>query len=101
SRSAPVMRKENGGREPCPAAARNPSFSERDPDADLELPRVAGAFLHRAVEIEHEIGYRGLLGVLGVEEVEPLDRRLDQETRHVEFPREAQVERGILVVLAP
>src|SRR5262245_21320514 len=99
SRSTLIATGKRGGRTRLPGRPR--TSLERDPEPELELPRVAGALLDSTVEVEHEVGHRGLLRVLGVEQVEAFDRRLDDDAADLKRPRETQVERRELVVLVP
>src|SRR5262245_46950732 len=75
------------------------TFLEGQPQPELDLARVAGAALHRAVEVEHQVRDLGGANVLLVEEIEDLEDRLDRDLPEVEGARDAEVEGGELIVL--
>src|SRR5206468_1345318 len=98
SLSTCVMKEKAAGLAPG-RDGRRVSLEDR-PNTHLNLPRVSGAALDGAVEIEDQVGHLGPVEILAVEDVENLDARLEREPRDHEGARKPQIERGKLVVLA-
>src|SRR5215212_6275235 len=67
---------------------------------ELHLPRLAYTALHRAVEVKDQVRGLGTMEVLAVEQIEHIERRLEGQPAQPELLGKAEVERGVLVILA-
>src|SRR6187549_2760575 len=66
--------------------------SESRPNPELNLQRVTGTTLDRAVEVEDEAGNLGAAKVPGVEQVEGLQHGFDDEFARMKLSGQAQVQ---------